>query len=51
MTPSNSDYLAEHVAGPVERVFLDRSFHVATIDYDRDDIATRSVDFARKVTA
>ena len=49
--PSNSDYLAEHVSGPVERVFLDRSFHVATIDYDRDDIAARSVDFARKVTA
>ena len=49
--PSNSDYLAERVSGPVERVFLDRSFHVATIDYDRDDIAARSVDFARKVTS
>ena len=49
--PSNSDYLAAHVSGSVERVFLDRSFHVATIDYDRDDIAARSVDFARKVTA
>ena len=49
--PSSSDYLAEHVGGPVERVFLDRSFHVATIDYDRDDIAARSVDFATKVTA
>ena len=49
--PTSSDYLAEHVGGPVERVFLDRSFHVATIDYDRDDIAARSVDFATKVTA
>jgi carboxylesterase len=49
--PSSSDYLAENVGGPVERVFLDRSFHVATIDYDRDDIAARSVDFATKVTA
>jgi carboxylesterase len=49
--PSNSDYLAEHVGGPVERVFLERSFHVATIDYDRDEIAARSVEFARKVTA
>ena len=49
--PTNSDFLAGHVGGPVERVFLDRSFHVATIDYDRDDIATRAVDFARKVTA
>ena len=49
--PSNSDYLAERVSGPVERVFLERSFHVATIDYDRDDIAARSVEFANKVTA
>lgn len=49
--PSSSDYLAAHVSGPVERVFLERSFHVATIDYDRDDIAARAVDFARKVTA
>ena len=49
--PSNSDYLAAHVAGPVERVLLDRSFHVATLDYDRHDIEARAVDFARKVTA
>jgi carboxylesterase len=49
--PSSSDYLAERVGGPVERVFLDRSFHVATIDYDRDEIASRSVDFARKAVA
>lgn len=49
--PSNSDFLAEHVSGPVERVFLDRSFHVATLDFDRHDIETRAVDFARKVCA
>ena len=49
--PSNSDYFAEHAGGPVERVFLERSYHVATIDYDRDQIAAAAVDFARKVTA
>jgi carboxylesterase len=49
--PSSSDYLAEKVAGPVERVWLERSYHVATIDYDRDEINERSVEFARKVTA
>jgi carboxylesterase len=49
--PTNSDYLASHVAGPVERVFLDRSFHVATLDYDRHDIETRAVEFAREVTS
>ena len=48
--PSNSDYFAEHAGGPVERVFLDRSFHVATIDYDRDEIQERGVAFARQVT-
>jgi carboxylesterase len=49
--PSNSDYLAARVSGPVERVYLDRSYHVATIDYDKDEIFERAVEFARKVTA
>ena len=49
--PSNSDFLAERVAGPDERVILERSFHVATIDYDKDEIQQRAVAFAEKVTA
>jgi carboxylesterase len=49
--PTNSDYLAAHVSGPVERVFLERSFHVATLDYDKGEIESRSVDFARKAFA
>ena len=49
--PSSSDYLAERVSGRVERMYLERSFHVATIDHDRDEIAARSVAFAREVTA
>jgi carboxylesterase len=49
--PVNSDILAEGVSGPVERVTLERSFHVATIDYDKDLINERAVAFARKVTA
>lgn len=47
--PSNSDYLARVVSGPVERVSCERSYHVATLDWDRDEIETRAVDFARKV--
>ena len=47
----NSDILAEGVSGPVERVTLERSFHVATLDYDKDLINERAVAFARKVTA
>ena len=49
--PSNADYLAERVSGPIERVSLDRSFHVATIDYDKEEIQQRAVAFAEKVTA
>ena len=49
--PSNSDFLAERVSGPVERVTLARSYHVATMDYDREEIEQRAVDFARKATA
>ena len=51
VVPTNSDYLAEHVGGPVERVFLERSYHVATMDFDREDVFQRSVEFAQKATA
>ena len=49
--PSNSDHLAASVSGPVERVVLERSYHVATLDYDRDLIVERTLEFVRKVTA
>ena len=49
--PSNSDHLASAVSGPVERVALERSYHVATLDYDKDLIIERTIDFVRKVTA
>jgi carboxylesterase len=49
--PVSSDILAAKVSGPVERVVLDRSFHVATLDYDKEEIERRAVEFARKVTA
>jgi carboxylesterase len=48
--PSNSDFLAERVTCPLERVSLDRSYHVATLDYDKGEIEARAVEFARKVT-
>lgn len=49
--PVNSDMLAEGVAGPVERVTLERSYHVATLDYDAELIETSAVAFATRVTA
>jgi carboxylesterase len=48
--PTSSDVLASAVGGPVERVVLERSYHVATLDYDRDVIERRTVEFARRVT-
>lgn len=45
---SSGDTVAATVAGPVERVFLERSFHVATLDYDQAEIEQRAVQFALK---
>ena len=49
--PSAADFLAGRVSGEVERVVLERSYHVATLDYDRAGIEARAVEFARSVTA
>jgi carboxylesterase len=49
--PVSSDVLAGRVSGPVERVTLERSYHVATLDYDADLIVERAVEFALRVTA
>ena len=49
--PAESDFLAKNYAGNVERVFLERSFHVATQDYEKDVIHRHSLDFAKRVIA
>ena len=49
--PGDSDHLAGAVSGPVERVTLERSYHVATMDHDAELIQTESVAFAQRVTA
>ena len=51
VNPEDSDVLAEHIAGPVERIWLEKSFHVATLDYDRAEVESSTVAFALKVTA
>lgn len=48
--PSNSDHLAGLLAGPVERATLERSYHVATLDYDKELIITKALEFATRVT-
>lgn len=47
--PTDSDLLASAVSGPVERVSCERSYHVATIDYDRDLIIERSLEFISRL--
>jgi carboxylesterase len=49
VTPAASDHLAATVAGPVERVTLAHSFHVATLDNDAPLIEREAVAFAHKV--
>lgn len=46
--PGDSDHLAASVSGPVERVTLERSYHVATQDYDKDLIVERALDFVAR---
>jgi carboxylesterase len=48
--PGHSEHVAASVSGAIERVTLERSYHVATLDYDRDLINERAVEFARRVT-
>lgn len=48
--PADGDHLADTWGGRVERTFLERSFHVATRDYDRELVERGAVDFVRKVT-
>jgi carboxylesterase len=48
--PVSSDLLADGVGGPVERLVLERSFHLATLDVERDRVEAAVVDFARRAS-
>jgi carboxylesterase len=49
--PHNSEHLASTHGGDLEHVWLDKSFHVATQDYDRDAITEQAAAFVARVTA
>jgi carboxylesterase len=51
LTPEGAAHFEEVAAGPFERVWLERSYHVATLDYDRELIEERVAAFVRQVTA
>jgi len=47
--PADSDYLAAAYGGSVEHSWLERSFHVATRDYDRDYLNAETSAFVARV--
>ena len=49
--PAQAEYLVDNYGGPVERILLERSYHVATQDYDKDLIQKSTTEFAARVTA
>jgi carboxylesterase len=51
VSPSDSDALAAQYGGPVDRVMLERSYHVATQDFDKGIIFEGAVAFAQRVTS
>lgn len=51
VNPKESDFLASKYGGKVERVLLERSFHVATQDYEKGVIHEKALEFVRRVTA
>ena len=46
--PASVETIANNAGGPVEVLRLDRSYHVATIDYDRDRINSAALAFAER---
>lgn len=49
--PGSGDLLAESFGGPVERVFLENSYHCATLDNDAPEIEERAAAFALKAVS
>ena len=49
--PVQAQYLVDNYGGPLERITLERSYHVATQDYDKDLIFESTVAFATRVIA
>jgi len=49
VTTDNGDDLEAMVTGPVERVWLENSFHVATLDNDQELVESLTLDFLARV--
>jgi carboxylesterase len=51
LAPNNAELLREEVHCPIEEITLDRSYHVATLDYDAEKVFAASVKFIEEHTA
>jgi carboxylesterase len=49
VTSDNGDDLESMVSGPVERVWLENSYHVATLDNDQELVESLTLDFLARV--
>jgi carboxylesterase len=49
VAPDNSAHLIEYFGGEIEHSCLERSFHVATLDYDREFVVRESVAFVNRI--
>lgn len=49
--PENGDLLAASVSGTCERVWLERSYHNAMLDFDHEEVETRIEAFCASVTS
>jgi len=47
----NADYVAKHLRAPVQRVLLEDSYHMITIDGERERVAAVTAEFFDSVTA
>ena len=48
---AQGEHLSARVGGPVHRVWLDRSYHVATVDHDRGEITARTLALLKAISA
>jgi carboxylesterase len=49
VAPENGDEIVEKSSGPVERIWLEESYHVATLDNDQELVEHSTIEFLAKV--
>jgi carboxylesterase len=51
VTSDNGDAIVDQSSGPVERIWLEESYHVATLDNDQELLESATIEFLAKVLA